>query len=320
MENLTIHVDVCPYHGRASSTKCLVASIKNGRQCGNAICLTCIDERAYFCRISPKLKPYHNYACAGCFDHIMDTFDARKFLPPIMNEEEDMEVKNMSESELGRLIDVPLPHQRKKEGKELSKMLAKEIKKSMADQFKKLSNELFGKMPSSVLSQKPTPEEARNDDEIYLQILDPKIEYPIKKYCSYVLNKCSLPAYMPNYKDNRRKKTEYSFNSNFLGLLIVNHMNNQPWVPKKTFTDPNMAARFIAYERVIQHGEPSLYKQITNGKPIRFISLNNFCVNTRHSAKVGLWDQESSSKAGLYTKHYEILNKIGFPFSDNDIV
>ena len=144
------------------------------------------------------------------------------------------------------------------------------------------------------------------------------IEYPIKKYCTYLLNKCSLPAYMPNYKDNRRKKTEHSFNSNFLGLLIVIHMIEQPWVTKKMFNDPNTVARFHAYERVIRNGEPNLYQQITNGKPIRCMSLNNFCVNTRHNAKVGLWDQESSSKAGLFKKHHDILSKIGFPFSDND--
>ena len=91
-------------------------------------------------------------------------------------------------------------------------------------------------MLSSDRSKKPSLEEVENDNENYLEILDPMIEYPIKKYCTYLLNKCSLPAYMPNYKDN-----------NFLGLLIVNHMIKQPWVAKKMFNDPNTVARFHAY-------------------------------------------------------------------------
>ena len=147
-----------------------------------------------------------------------------------------------------------------------------------------------------------------------------KNPFPIVKYCSYLLNKCSLPQFMPNYKDTRNKKTQYSFNSNFLGLLIVEFMTDQPWVPKNLFSDPNTCARFNAFERAIKEGKPKLYQQITNGKPIRFTSLNNFCVNTRHKAGVALWNQESSSKAGLYQKHYDILDKIGFPFKDGGFV
>ena len=317
VENLRIQVPACPYHGRASSTKCVVASNKNRQLCGNAICLTCIDERAYFCKVNPRLQPYHNYTCMGCFDNIRGTYDLRKFLPPIIAEEEgeDMEVDKMTDTELGRIIDVPLPRTRKNEGKELSTMLAKDLKKGIAEEFKKLSKKLLS-TKSSVESEKPSPEEAGDDDEIYRKILDPSISYPIKKYCTYLLNKCSLPQYMPNYKEKRNKKSEYSFNSNFLGLLIVNHMNDNFWVPKKLFSDPNFAARFMAYERIIMHGEPTLYRQITNGKPIRHMSLNNFCVNVKHNAKVCLWDQESSSKAGLFKKHHDILNKIGFPFAD----
>ena len=91
-------------------------------------------------------------------------------------------------------------------------------------------------------------------------------------------------------------------------------MNDQPWVKRKYFDGEEMVQRFLRYESAIQQHKPSLYQSITNGKSIRNNSLNIFCVNKRHIQKVGTWDQDSSSKHGLFQKHNDILSSIEFPF------
>ena len=116
----------------------MVVNKETDVQCPNPICFTCLEERAYFCQIIPELRRYHNYVCGGCFDAIMDQFQNKKNLPPFVCFKEDLEVEKMTESELGRIMDVPLPHPRKTEGKELCKMITSEMK----EQFKRLSNQL----------------------------------------------------------------------------------------------------------------------------------------------------------------------------------
>ena len=80
-----------------------------------------------------------------------------------------------------------------------------------------------------------------DEDNDYSSILDYPINatFCIKKACTTVLNKCQLPAYMPNMKAVMRKgKSDKSFNSNVLGLLIWLHMNDAIWV-KTTSLDPD---------------------------------------------------------------------------------
>ena len=58
----------------------------------------------------------------------MDEFEDRKYLPPLKSEEEDMEVEKMTESDLGRIRDVPLPYPRKTEGQELCRLISRDMK------------------------------------------------------------------------------------------------------------------------------------------------------------------------------------------------
>ena len=157
-----------------------MTSEKNDKACDNPICLTCIEERAYFCRVCPELTAYHNFACSGCFDKIMETFDRRKFLPPVTIEEEEepITIDTLSSLELGRLIDVPLPHSSKKEGKELARCISKEVKKGVKDELKKLIAKLATKSTSTGQDVKPSPKEAPDDAKNYVEILNPKKPFP----------------------------------------------------------------------------------------------------------------------------------------------
>ena len=309
IEKAVCNVPRCNFHARPSNIRCCMYDGK--KNCTNHICITCLEERDRACGDHAMLENFRNFACAGCFDNLAVYADDPEFSPPKILCKEGLRFLDVFDA--GPTFNVPECRISKHEGAAIVNFVGKEVRKIIRKEVKEGLKGLSidGKTEAGVIEPEARiPEETTN----YSSILDPKIEIPVLRFCTYLLNKCALPTYMPNYKDNRTKKTENSFNSNFLGLLIVNHMNGKPWVSRKMFDDEDTVIKFVGYESFIERSKPELYQRITNGKAIWYSSLNTFCVNTKHNAKVGRWNQDSSTKAGLFQKHYDILLKIGFPF------
>ena len=269
---------------------------------------------------------YRDLVCGSCFIEIAKRHDENGYLPHIRFEDVMSDTDQIHMMRLGRGIDIPtlLPNGGSVEqvATLLSNRIEKVIKKSISSQLSAIKNSASKPPPqpphptSSFKNNVQSTQPSATVDHI--TILDPKNELPVKRFCTHLVNKCCLPTFMPNYEGNRTKKSENSFNSNFLGLLIVYHMNGQAWVSKRGFDDEDEVGLFRGYERCIAKFEPNLYQQVTNGKEIRIKSLNAFCINTKHSAKIGTWDHDSSAKTGLFKKHYLILKRIGFPFDEGN--
>ena len=63
--------------------------------------------------------------------------------------------------------------------------------------------------------------------------------------------------------------------------------------------------------------EPELWHMMTKGKPIKYSGLNAFCTNLKHKHKdFGTWNAKLSSKSGAYERHFKLLKRMGFNFSD----
>ena len=137
--------------------------------------------------------------------------------------------------------------------------------------------------------------------------------------CESALNKCKLPAYMPNLKGSTRVgKTDSTWHRNFLGLLIWKHMTGEMWV-KTTSLDPDKSGQnvveFEGFENHLRLQDPKLMKQMIGNVRINYSGLESFCTNTKHlHRKEGTWNAKSTSKNGLFEPHYKLMRRCGFPF------
>ena len=63
--------------------------------------------------------------------------------------------------------------------------------------------------------------------------------------------------------------------------------------------------------------EPELWQMMKKGKPINYSGLNAFRKNLEHKHKeFGTWNAKSSSKSGIYERHFNLLERTGFNFSE----
>ena len=111
-------------------------------------------------------------------------------------EQELLDTEKMNEVELGQIEDMPIQIS-KKSANVIVKDLKRSVEKSISDQFAKSIKKALTQMKTFIPSPhvwNEDPSEVTDPDEGYMTILDPKIDFPIKKYCTHLLNKCSLPT------------------------------------------------------------------------------------------------------------------------------
>ena len=77
--------------------------------------------------------------------------------------------------------------------------------------------------------------------------------------------------------------------------------------------NPKDVAVFLSYEEYVKMNEPELWQMMTKGKPVKYSSLNSFCINLKHKHKeFGTWNAKSSSKSGIYERRLNLLERMGF--------
>ena len=153
-------------------------------------------------------------------------------------------------------------------------------------------------------------------DILYLD----RSDVELKVYCQCVLNRCALPTYMPNFPLSRTGKTA-PFTNNVIGLIIWKYIHGIVWVQYTSLNienNPKDVANFLSYEEYVKMNEPELWHMTTKGKPINYSGLNAFCTNLKHKHKeFGTWNAKSISKYGIYERYSNLLERLGFNFSDN---
>ena len=110
------------------------------------------------------------------------------------------------------------------------------------------------------------------------------------------------------------------FTSNVLGLIIWKHMHGITWVRNTSLNiekNPKDTAEFLSYEEYVKMNEPELWQMMTKGSLINYNDLNVFYTNLKHEHKeLGTWNAKLTSKSGIYERHFNILEQMGFNFSE----
>ena len=81
--------------------------------------------------------------------------------------------------------------------------------------------------------------------------------------------------------------------------------------------NPKDVVDFLSYEEYVKMNEPELWKIMIKGNPINYSSLNVFCTNFKRKHKeFGTWNAKLSSKSGIYEMYFNLLERVGFSFSE----
>jgi hypothetical protein len=332
IENImhVINLFSCKFHQRPTSTVCCMEKPeKPGYVCAAAICLGFLDER----RESYGLGDYTtDVSTMLCRDHFTQYINRDENEPPIgVTFRGDVTALEKYMVDRLKMSCVPKPCYVEQKLDLLSKkidLLTDKVKD--AGSLKACNNvKVKGKKGQAEVDKGSGGEESGgnsgsdSDEDDYSSILDLKrAEFDIVKACATVLNKCQLPAYMPNLKGiPRNGKSDKSFNSNVLGLLIWRHMCGVFWV-KTTSLHPEKGSHRIeeleGFEQYLWDNQAELMSQMTGNVRIKASSLNSFCTNTKHSySKHGLWNAQSSRREGVFEPHYNFMVKFSFPFENH---
>ena len=66
--------------------------------------------------------------------------------------------------------------------------------------------------------------------------------------------------------------------------------------------------------KLFQETHPELFQKLMTNRDFKLEhkKLHSFCTNQRIYLKKGIWDENSNDCEGLFSKHHELLDKIGF--------
>ena len=97
-------------------------------------------------------------------------------------------------------------------------------------------------------------------------------------------------------------------------------MNDIAWMKNTSLNikkNTKDVADFLSYEEYVKMNEPKLWQMMTKGKPVNYSGLNTFCTHLKHKYKdFGTWNTKLSSKSRIYERHFNLLERIGFNFSE----
>ena len=109
-----------------------------------------------------------------------------------------------------------------------------------------------------------------------------------------------------------------SFLHNFLGLCMWGHISDgYIWMKRSDLGNDLKISVLHATIDVFKEGNPVLFRALmcTKGEKINPNTVLSWCGNTRHLMKLGSYNVKSSECVGLYEKHVELLNMVGFPWA-----
>ena len=74
----------------------------------------------------------------------------------------------------------------------------------------------------------------------------------------------------------------------------------------------------LATTDVFKNANPGLFKALmnTNGEKLKPNTILSFCGNTRHLKTLGSYSKDTETCVGIYDKHMDLLNIVGFPWGN----
>ena len=128
-----------------------------------------------------------------------------------------------------------------------------------------------------------------------------------------------VPKTFPNIPDLKKRpgSMNTSFLHNFFGLCMWGHISDgYMWMTRSDLGNDLKISVLHATTEVFKEGNQVLFRALMSGKGVKLNpnKVVSWVSNTRHLYKLGSYNKNSSECRGLYEKHIELLDMIGFPW------
>ena len=132
------------------------------------------------------------------------------------------------------------------------------------------------------------------------------------------IDKYKISAEFPTMEGDKRSPgaQNSSFLHNFFGLYMWGHIRKgYCWMTKSDLRNNVNISLMHATTDLFHQAHPELFKSLISGKgqKLKPNTIVSFCSNSRYYKTLDSYDINTTDCIGIYIKHVEILDHVGFP-------